>query len=99
MQEFDDFDKSPSVSDAVAALLSAIVDSSHDAIVSKTLQGVITSWNRAAEEMFGYTAAEAVGRHITLIIPPERLAEEDYVLGKIRRGEKVDHFETIRQTK
>lgn len=99
MQEFDDLEKSTPVSDAVAALLSAIVDSSHDAIVSKTLQGVITSWNRAAEEMFGYTAAEAVGRNITLIIPPERLAEEDYVLGKIRRGEKVDHFETIRQTK
>jgi PAS domain S-box-containing protein len=85
--------------DAIAALLSAIVDSSHDAIVSKTLDGVITSWNRAAEQMFGYSAAEAVGRNITLIIPPERIAEEDYVLGNIRVGKIVDSFETIRQTK
>ncbi|MGE5140238.1 MAG: PAS domain S-box protein [Rudaea sp.] len=85
--------------DAIAALLSGIIDSSHDAIVSKTLEGVITSWNRAAEEMFGYSAAEAVGRHISLIIPPERAYEEDYVLDNIRRGEKVDHFETIRRTK
>jgi PAS domain S-box-containing protein len=86
-------------SDAIAALLSAIVDSSHDAIVSKTLDGIITSWNRAAEKMFGYSAAEAVGQSITLIIPPERRAEEDYVLGSIRRGQMVDSFETIRQTK
>ena len=86
-------------SDASAALLSAIVESSHDAIVSKTLEGIITSWNPAAEEMFGYTAAEAVGRSIRMIIPPERIAEEDFVLGQIRRGEKVDHFETIRQTR
>jgi PAS domain S-box-containing protein len=85
--------------DNIAALLSAIVDSSDDAIVSKTLDGIITSWNRAAERMFGYTAPEAIGRHITLIIPPERLGEEDVVLDHIRRGEKIDHFETIRQTK
>lgn len=83
----------------IAALLSAIVDSSDDAIVSKTLDGIITSWNRAAERMFGYTAPEAIGRHITLIIPPERLGEEDVVLDHLRRGEKIDHFETIRQTK
>ena len=91
--------ESISVSDAIAAWLSAIIESSHDAIISKTLDGVITSWNRAAEEMFGYSAAEAIGRPITLIIPSERIAEEDYVLGQIRSGEKVDHFETIRQTK
>jgi PAS domain S-box-containing protein len=84
---------------SVAALLSAIVDSSDDAIVSKTLDGIIMSWNRAAESMFGYTAAEAIGRHITLIIPPERHAEEEVVLEHIRRGDKLDHFETIRQTK
>jgi len=82
-----------------AALLSAIIDSSHDAIVSKTLEGFIESWNRSAEKMFGYSAAEAVGQHITLIIPPERHAEEDQVLAQIRRGERVDHFETVRQTK
>jgi PAS domain S-box-containing protein len=81
------------------ALLAAIVDSSDDAIVSKTLDGVITSWNRAAERIFGYTAEEAIGQHITLIIPLERHHEEDNVLNHIRRGEKIDHFETIRQTK
>ncbi len=81
------------------AQLAAIVASSDDAIVSKTLDGVITSWNPAAERMFGYTAAEAVGRHITLIIPPERHAEEDDVLARIRRGEKIDHFETVRRTR
>jgi PAS domain S-box-containing protein len=83
----------------VRAWLAAIVDSSDDAIVSKTLDGVITTWNRAAERMFGYTAREAVGRHITLIIPAERLAEEDDVLARIRRGETLDHFETVRKTK
>lgn len=79
--------------------LAAIVDSSDDAIVSKTLDGVITSWNRAAEKMYGYTASEAVGKHITLIIPPERWSEEDEVLRRLRRGEKIDHFETERRAK
>jgi len=81
------------------ATLAAIINSSDDAIVSKTLQGIITSWNGAAERLFGYTAAEAVGRHISLIIPPDRLKEEEYILGKIGNGEKVDHFETIRMAK
>ena len=85
--------------DITRARLAAIVDSSDDAIVSKTLEGVITTWNRAAERMFGYTAAEAVGRHITLIIPPERRDEENDVLARLRRGETIDHFETVRQTK
>jgi PAS domain S-box-containing protein len=85
--------------DDVVALLCAIVDSSDDAIVSKTLDGIITSWNPAAEKMFGYAAAEAIGQSIRLIIPPELQAEEDYVLKEIRRGEKIDHFETTRQTK
>ena len=84
---------------ALRARLAAIVDSSDDAIVSKTLDGVITSWNKAAERMFGYSAEEAVGKHITLIIPKERLAEEDTVLAHLRRGEKIDHFETRRRTK
>src|SRR5579862_5620731 len=85
--------------DGVASLLSAIIASSDDAIVSKTLDGIITSWNTAAEKIFGYTAEEAIGRSIRMIIPPELQAEEDYVLSQLRRGEKIDHFETVRQTK
>ena len=81
------------------ARLIAIVESSDDAIVSKTLDGVITSWNAAAERIFGWTAQEAVGQHITLIIPEERWAEEDQVLATIRRGGRLDHFETVRVTK
>jgi PAS domain S-box-containing protein len=81
------------------AYLAAIVDSSHDAIVAKTVDGVITAWNPGAERMFGWTAAEAVGRHVTLIIPEERRAEEDDVLARILRGERVDHFETVRVAK
>jgi PAS domain S-box-containing protein len=79
--------------------LAAIIESSDDAIISKTLDGIITSWNHSAERMFGYTAAEAVGHHISLIIPPERRSEENDVLAHLRRGEKLDHFETERQTK
>jgi PAS domain S-box-containing protein len=90
---------SPQPISETAALLAAIVESSDDVIVSKTLDGIITSWNPAAERTFGYTAAEAIGQHIRLIIPADRWAEEDDVLRKIRRGEKVDHFETIRRAK
>ncbi len=86
-------------SEEAAARLAAIVESSDDAIVSKTLDGVITSWNHAAERMFGYAPAEAIGRHITLIIPPDRLDEETRVLASIRAGRRVEHFETIRVTK
>ena len=82
-----------------AARLAAIVESSDDVIVSKSLDGIITSWNAAAERMFGWTAAEAVGRHITLIIPEDRLAEEDEVIARIRRGQRVEHFDTVRRTK
>jgi PAS domain S-box-containing protein len=79
--------------------LAAIVDSSDDAIVSKTLEGIVTSWNRAAERLFGYTAAEAVGQSILLIIPSDRRSEEDEVLRRIRAGLLVDHFETVRRRK
>ncbi|HYD56970.1 MAG TPA: PAS domain S-box protein [Burkholderiales bacterium] len=79
--------------------LAAIVESSDDAIVSKTLDGVVTSWNAGAERIFGYAADEAIGRHVTLIIPQERRAEEDMVLARIRQGLKVDHFETVRRRK
>ena len=81
------------------ARLAAIVVSSDDAIVSKTLDGVIESWNIGAERVFGYTAEEAIGHHISLIIPPDRLDEEAGVLARLRRGEKIEHFETVRRTK
>jgi PAS domain S-box-containing protein len=82
-----------------ARRLVAIIASSDDAIVSKDLQGIVTSWNRAAEHMFGYTAAEMVGQSIRAIIPEDRQTEEDNVLASIRRGEKVDHFDTLRRRK
>lgn len=81
------------------AMLAAIINTSDDGIISKTLKGIITSWNSSAERMFGYTANEAIGKHISLIIPPDRLKEEDYIIGKISSGEKVDHFETMRVSK
>lgn len=79
--------------------LAAIVESSEDAIVSKTLDGIIRSWNAGAERIFGYSRAEAVGQHITLIIPPERHEEEREILGRLRRGERIEHFETVRVAK
>jgi len=79
--------------------LAAIIDSSEDAIASKDLDGIVQTWNGAAERMFGYTAADIVGRSITLIIPAERLPEEQAVLTRIRAGLTVDHFETVRQRK
>jgi PAS domain S-box-containing protein len=82
-----------------AARLAAIVASSDDAIVSKDLNGRITSWNAAAERMFGWTADEIIGKSITILIPADRQAEEEYVLSQIRQGNVVDHFETVRQRK
>ena len=81
------------------AKLAAIINSSDDAIISKTLKGIITSWNISAEKMFGYTEEEAVGKHISIIIPEERLNEEEYIISQIAAGIKVDHFETIRKNK
>jgi PAS domain S-box-containing protein len=80
-------------------LLAAIVASTDDAIISKNPDGVITSWNKSAERIFGYTAEEAIGQHITLIIPQERHAEESDILARLRRGERIDHFHTIRRRK
>ena len=79
--------------------LASIVESSDDAIVSKNLDGIITSWNRGAERVFGYTAEEAVGQPITIVIPENRQSEEREILTRIRRGERLDHFETVRQRK
>lgn len=81
--------------DAAQARLAASVDSSDDAIISKTLEGVVTSWHASAERLFGYTADEAVGRSITMIIPRERLAEEDEVLRRVSGGQRVDHFAAL----
>lgn len=81
------------------AFLAAIVESSVDAIVSKNLDGTILSWNRGAERLFGWTSEEAVGRHITLIIPPERLDEEHMILDRLRRGERIEHYQTVRVAK
>lgn len=82
-----------------SALLAAIVDSSDDAIVSKTLDGIITSWNKSAERIFGYLPEEAIGKHITLIIPRDRWDEESGIIARIGRGERVDHFQTLRRRK
>jgi len=85
--------------DKAVGLLAAIVDSSEDAIVSKTLDGIITTWNRSAERLFGYTASEAVGQHISLIIPSNRKDEETVILERIRKGERIEHFDTVRVRK
>jgi PAS domain S-box-containing protein len=85
---------------AIAALhLAALVQSADDAIISKDLNGIVQSWNAAAERLFGYTAAEMIGQSITRVIPRDRLNEETYVLGRVRAGLDVEHFETVRQTK
>jgi PAS domain S-box-containing protein len=105
-------DVSPAVADALAtavsgetdyfvqrALLAAIVESSDDAIVSKTLEGRILSWNAGAVRIFGYRPHEVIGKSITTIVPPELLAEEQQILNKLKHGERIDHFDTVRITK
>jgi PAS domain S-box-containing protein len=81
------------------ARLAAIVESSDDVILSKTLEGIITSWNKGAERIYGYTAEEVVGQPVSMLVPPERPNEIPEILQRIQRGEKVDHFETVRMTK
>jgi len=80
-------------------LLSAIVASSDDAIISKNLEGIITSWNTSAKRLLGYSAAEAIGKHVSLIIPPEHLKEEQFIIDRISQGHSIDHLETIRMAK
>jgi PAS domain S-box-containing protein len=79
--------------------LAAIVESSDDAIVSKNIDSTITSWNRGAERLFGYSAEEVVGKSVTILIPPDQADEEPSILNRIRRGERIDHYETIRRRK
>jgi PAS domain S-box-containing protein len=86
-------------SDMQAQRLAAIVESSDDAIVSKDLNGIITSWNRGAELLFGYTAEEVIGKPITILIPPDRIDEEPEIIECVRRGERVDHYDTVRRRK
>lgn len=85
--------------DKAISHLAAIVDSSEDAIISKSLEGIITTWNKAAEKLFGYSAEEAIGRHISLIIPLNRRDEEITIIDRVRRGERIEHFDTVRVRK
>lgn len=85
--------------EAAQAYLAAIVESSNDAIVGKTLKGIITSWNRGAERLFGYTAADILGLPINTLIPPDRQGEEEEILKQLRRGERIEQFETVRMRK
>jgi len=92
-------DPPPAAAELDAPTLAAIIRSSDDAIVTKTLEGVVMSWNHAAERMFGYGAREMVGRPVTVIFPPERLAEEDDFQRRIKAGGRIDHYETVRVRK
>jgi PAS domain S-box-containing protein len=85
--------------ESLALQLASIVESSDDAIVSKDLDGIITTWNRGAERLFGYSAEEAIGRPILMLIPPDRVDEEPGILARIRSGERIDHYETVRRRK
>jgi two-component system, chemotaxis family, CheB/CheR fusion protein len=85
--------------DLHAQRLASIVESSDDAIVSKDLTGIITSWNRGAERLFGYTTEEVLGKPITILIPTDRLDEEPEIIERVRRGERVDHYDTVRRRK
>jgi len=87
------------LADRIQARLAAIVESSDDAIISKTLDGVIRTWNAGAERIFGYRAVEAIGRSITLIIPTELLDEEQEILARLSQGQRIDHYETVRMAK
>jgi GAF domain-containing protein len=82
--------------DQAGRLLASIIETSDDGIASKDLNGIVTSWNGAAERIFGYTAAEMIGRPLLTVIPPDRHGEEAEILAKLRRGERIDHFETVR---
>ena len=84
---------------AAEAYLAAVVESSDDAIITKNLDGIIQSCNAAGERLFGYTASELIGQSVRILVPPDRQAEEDDILARLRRGERIDHFETVRLAK
>jgi len=79
--------------------VASIVESSDDAIISKDLNGIITTWNRGAEQLFGYTAEEVIGQPVTTLIPTERNEEEPKILDRVRRGDRIGHYETVRRRK
>src|SRR5689334_2279993 len=79
--------------------LAALIESADDAIISKTLDGIITSWNAGAQRIFGYTAEEVVGKSVTILIPPDHIDEEPAILARLRSGQRIEHYETIRRTK
>src|SRR5687768_4281369 len=83
----------------ISGMLTSIVNFSDDAIISKTLEGTITTWNRGAERIFGYSSEEAIGKNITIIIPEERIHEEAMIINSIRQGEYIHHYETQRRKK
>ena len=104
--ELIDLDKIVSVAqrerkrtEELALRLASIVESSDDAIISKSLTGIISTWNRGAERLFGYAAHEVIGKPVTILIPTERHDEEPRILDSIVRGERVDHYETVRRRK
>src|SRR4051812_45159976 len=85
--------------DLLPAWLTAIIDSADDAIISKTLDGIITSWNKGAERIFGYTPDEVIGKPVTILIPEDHLDEEPNILARLRAGERIEHYETVRVRK
>jgi len=89
----------PEVGEQIAQRLAAIVESSDDAIASKDLNGTVVTWNKGAERIFGYAAEEIIGKSISMLIPPDRENEESLILDRIRRGERIDHYDTVRRRK
>src|SRR4028118_2038246 len=85
--------------ETAASWLTAIIESAEDAIISKTLEGIITSWNKSAQRIFGYTAEEIVGKSVLTLIPPDMQHEEKLIIGKIKAGDRIEHYETIRVAK
>src|SRR5260370_950138 len=88
----------PPTPEEAIAHLAAVVESSEDAIISKTLDGIILTWNAGAERVYGYMAAETIGRPMTMLLPEDRADEETEILERIGRGDRVEHFETVRRT-